>query len=68
MEGEREEGEGKETREGGKGKGTEGEGKGFSGPMSNYFLRACERLHGKTYYLFVCIRSCWNCHIRHEQS
>ena len=27
--------------------------------MSKYFLRACERLHGKTYYLFVCIRTCF---------
>jgi len=56
-------GEGKGTR----GEGREGQGTGFAGPMSNYFLRACERLHGKTYYLFVCIRTCWNGHIRHEQ-
>ena len=27
--------------------GRRGEGK-FAAPMSNYFLRACERLHGKT--------------------
>ena len=47
----------------------EGEGKVFAGPMSNYFQRACERLHGKTYCLFVFIRrpSCRKDHIRHEQ-
>jgi len=31
-----------------RGEGREGDGEGFAGPMSNYFLRACERLHGKT--------------------
>ena len=47
----------------------EGEGKVFAGPMSNYFQRACERLHGKTHCLFVCIRrpSFRKDHIRHEQ-
>ena len=44
-----------------------GEGERIAGLMSNYFLLACERLQGKTYYLFVCIRTCWNGHIRHEQ-
>jgi len=43
MEGGREVGEWKERR-----KGREGEGGGFAEPMSNYFLRAYERLHGKT--------------------
>jgi len=42
-----------------------GEGERIAGLMSNYFLLACERLQGKTYYLFVCIglRTCWNGHI-----
>ena len=49
-------GEGEET-----GEGKETEGKGFAGPMSKYVLhvyavRACERLHGKPCYLFICIR------------
>ena len=42
-----------EKRRKGRGREGEGEGKGFAGPMSNYFLLACERLQRKTYYLFV---------------
>ena len=50
---EREAGEGKERSWGWEGEVREEEGKGFAGPMSNYFLRDCERLRGKTYYLFM---------------
>jgi len=71
-----------EGEELGMGKGRRGESEGRRGEgicTTNVKLlpiRACERLHSKIYYyyyyyyyhrLFVCIRTCLNGHIRHEQ-